>query len=861
MEERSATYEGPPDCVINRAFAQDHFNLNKFPARTYEYRVLLRQLLDMIQPTTNLVHFLPVDIVKTYVPRPHISGEIELALARDTYSNMTRLVLLLHGLGGAGKSQLARRIVEDHRSEFETIFWIDARSTASVRSSFVRFASQAGIKSPDNHDGDESIGHLAIVKSVMSWFIRHNDPGTRWLMILDDADDMSERDLKDIVPQLEGGTIIITSRNPLFCNVYLADGLCIPIDVGPLETNESSGLVLQHLHIDLQSASDELQYLSALIGEMLGNLALAVDLAGAYVAEQFLDDAVTTLKIYMSDFQTHKDYLLKRKPFLKRDSYEPTIWTVWDRSLRTIQEKHPNVYARQFLIFVSAFEGSLVQDELFQVAGGRIMQVLPPSESEYYDLPCWLLELTGSTNGTHASLHLREAQKILARYSLIQLIRGPKPGVKVHSLVQWRARQDQDAEVWADWSAVFLTAIAYHLTRTRKDRELREAFLPHLTAADNAFRGIMDQVGRRRDPWTAFYFETTAELMTDSGHWALARNLLEQSLCIRQTKQGVSHYDSINLVTKLGTAFKDQGRWGEAVDLLEWALSWQWNYYGENNPQTLYTMTVLGETYGQLGRLAESEQMQSHVLSSRELDLGTKDKATISSMNSLASSYLSQGQTKRAEELLLKAIQLYHELDEAEVGAPAEFRSNLAVAYTQQRRFNEALAIFAAIIEEYKATLGETDHQTLVAISNLAHLHKDIGNLDQAESLFRYLVQVRTKLYGPSHYETLDSSANIASILFSLDRTTEALEIMTHCAVTARTTLGPNHPYTGVYEGTLYNWQHPETLLQGLKRGFKLFFTVIFDGLMYPYRLLCRLLQQSNRKSKEISEIFRLPRH
>ena len=69
-------------------------------------------------------------------------GEVLLALHKELFekSEQTRNTVVITGIGGVGKSQLATEYIYLHRSEFSSIFWIDAGSEDLIRQSFERIA-------------------------------------------------------------------------------------------------------------------------------------------------------------------------------------------------------------------------------------------------------------------------------------------------------------------------------------------------------------------------------------------------------------------------------------------------------------------------------------------------------------------------------------------------------------------------------------------------------------------------------------------------------------------------------------------------------------------------------------------------
>ena len=88
---------------------------------------------------------MPLETVHTYTERAKLSAEIEQKLQiRHEKANVPHAVTL-HGLGGAGKSQLALDYAEKQKDRYNPILWIDATDEEAVRSSFKRCATELGL--------------------------------------------------------------------------------------------------------------------------------------------------------------------------------------------------------------------------------------------------------------------------------------------------------------------------------------------------------------------------------------------------------------------------------------------------------------------------------------------------------------------------------------------------------------------------------------------------------------------------------------------------------------------------------------------------------------------------------------------
>jgi hypothetical protein len=134
----------------------------------------------------------------------------------------SRSCVVLHGLGGMGKTQLAITYARRHKEKYTAIFWLNANDEDSLKLSFRDIAQQVLRHHPSTSmlssvDQDEDLDR--VVDRIKVWL--DSLQNTRWLMIYDNFDnpktpsnpDGSAVDIRKFLPRSDHGSIIITTRS------------------------------------------------------------------------------------------------------------------------------------------------------------------------------------------------------------------------------------------------------------------------------------------------------------------------------------------------------------------------------------------------------------------------------------------------------------------------------------------------------------------------------------------------------------------------------------------------------------------------------------------------------------------------
>ena len=153
--------------------------------------------------------------------------------SHDAEESCSRVVI--SGLGGTGKTQLALEYTYRHEESFDSNWWVNAQSLQSTQTDFLHIAQRLvrhyadpsrsnaatysqvsrylGIENLVDEDGEIQLNEnpaSLIVSAVKEWLCR--DGNTRWLLVFDNVDDPESFNIRDFIPETRLGNIIMTSR-------------------------------------------------------------------------------------------------------------------------------------------------------------------------------------------------------------------------------------------------------------------------------------------------------------------------------------------------------------------------------------------------------------------------------------------------------------------------------------------------------------------------------------------------------------------------------------------------------------------------------------------------------------------------
>ncbi|KAK7007364.1 P-loop containing nucleoside triphosphate hydrolase protein, partial [Favolaschia claudopus] len=293
----------------------------------------------------------------------------------------TRLVFVLHGLGGSGKSQLAFKFVEEaqEKEQFTEVIYIDATNKQTAETDLQLL-------------GPETV---ETAEAALLWLASTDH--TQWLIVFDNADDIT-LDLAKFFPQCRFGNILITTRNPALCIHGTAT------QVSNMELGDATELLLKLA--GRKAVGDNKKELATAIVKELHCFPLAVSQAGGYI------NAQGDFEGYLALYKVSRDRLLKRNDIQGQSQYNTPVYATWDLSYNKL-----NPAAKLLLQIFSQLHHEGITKEIFEKAS---LSELRMDDSDFQAQVNQVLAQLGGSNRTWDALVFSNIVGELQAYSLIE---------------------------------------------------------------------------------------------------------------------------------------------------------------------------------------------------------------------------------------------------------------------------------------------------------------------------------------------------------------------------------------------------------------------------------------------------------
>jgi tetratricopeptide (TPR) repeat protein len=691
----------------------------------------------------------PRSVVDSEAIRPvtNFSGrEEELATIAAALSNDDAIVAV-HGLGGVGKTSIAREYAWRNRERYSVIWWLNAQTEDAIIDGLLRLGATfvRGLE----QIADRRAAAQRVTSAVLSGFSKPV------LLIFDNLEDEV---LVRVWRPRTGARTLVTSRNA----AWNADVTPIPLHTWGLDAAAD--------YLRRESGRGDLAETDAYsIAEALGALPLALSHAAA---------SLRTMRMVTPD-----RYLQRIVEYLKRSprvaEYPRSVFATFNTAIAQAESAAPGAAA--VLCFAALFAPDAIPDELFrQPADGyqdSLRPVLPDGTIAH--------ELRSSVAD---DLALDEAVGALDRLSLLDFSETGRT-YRMHRLVQLASQEmiAADSLAWRECAVRVADAL---FPRVEFDTWSQcERMLPHARAALDALPdGTTFLPASRLAQRCALYLWRRADFPTAGTLYAL-------SLAIRERALRPDHPDVAQTLNDLAKVYIDQCRFEQAELLLTRAMT-IYESAGEPADQSSLAevLTNLGVVCREEGRYDEAEFAYKRAVAILEDALGEDHPDLARPLNNLAGVYLDRDDIQ-AREVLARALAIKEKTLDPDHPNVAYSVENLAIVHRNLRDYAQAESLHKRALAIREKTLGPGHPDTALSLHGLANVYRDQGRYDEAEALHLRALAIWDKSLDPGHTHIAHGFDALALLYGDLGRYDEAEALHKRALAIFEKALGSDHPY------------------------------------------------------------------
>jgi MinD-like ATPase involved in chromosome partitioning or flagellar assembly len=654
--------------------------------------------------------------------------------------------VVIEGLSGLGKTQVALEYAHRFRPDYDVIWWMNCGQPQYVDASLVDLANEMR----EEFQASVPEGNGPEIARYLLKFLGEVRADQRWLLVYDNAEDIDT--ISGLLPA-RGGHVLITSRDNRWAGVGTS------LQVGKFEREESASHLRRRMPEITRAEAYE-------VADLLGHIPLAVAAAGALMA---------STGISVSEYLRYLDQqpeLSLPEGHLLRD-YPQAAVKAWCLSLD--QLKKNSAAAARLLGICSVMASDIGLDLIYSQTMVDTLRNLDSAISERNMIAGLirqidLLALIKLDNNAHqiqvhgviqavVNVRMEEAEKAAARRDIHRLLVAARPEGDV-----------DDPQTWTRYRLIWP-----HLRPSDAMSSTEAPVRQLLIERMRYLRERNDLVRARR----------RAEEVKDTWEAMLAKEPetpeLQQQL--------------FRLQYNLANILRDQAQFPESRAADEAVLDRQRQSLGDTHPHTLTTRSGLAADLRALGYYQAALELDLETYESWNKAYGDEYRETLSAANNLALSYLLTGNFRRA------LAQDRRTLDRrtAVLGPthPRTLNSGAAVArdLLGAGRYAEAVTRMENVLTQCQATLGDDDRTTLNARLWLGVALRCAGHPEQAASHFDSARIGLTREWGEDSTDALGCRLSQALNLLAMHRIPDGRMAAEGVLAVYKGRMGPEHPH------------------------------------------------------------------
>lgn len=706
--------------------------------------------------------------VTSYVSRPALETQLKEML-HDTVEQRDELskIVVVYGLGGAGKSQLMLRYIKEHGGDYSSIFWLDAGTKERLENDYKQIHNLL------LRPGRSDIEIDTCIAEVKAWCHLEQE---RLLFVIDSADTIDDPkspahiDLRKFIVDAANADVVITTRDRSATRMASLEA----VQVAEMDIKESRKLFLGRSKL-----SESLPGLLAKVDEIteeLGHFALAVNLAASHITQtsRFRSDP----SLYLLEYRKRRNLLLEQRPQDHTDAYSKSILAAWETTYDAINQSNPQ--ACKLLSFLAFLSPQDILCDFFETADEASLNEL------------WAI-LCVEDFGSRSIDTLDKALGILKSYSLVQDMEGPR-SYSMHDLVHaWSYERLESGDRNRLWLASLRFLVFFTKSVVTGRSDLHSRLISHVMSSFDKTRDLCQAGSPAESEAVDSLHHLASFLHRKCVRFGFAfAILIFNHQCYHRLRK-IKSIRWLDHLTHFGHLQLHRGMYSEAEGFLQQAL---FGLYGRcGSIKSTECATALVQTLGEQGKSEQAEALLAWI-SQEVQSVQARPEELFTCMRLLGSAQLEFGKYSDAENTFRFQLHIGEEFFGLNHQMTWYTLQDLANAQRAQRKYDEAQSTLMGVVHTIEADPGLINQDALRCLHQLGWTLADQGNLQGAENIYRRILDASERAPGLPPLDALPSMLGLASLLHRQGSRSEALGLYQRVFQGYVETLGAGHLFT-----------------------------------------------------------------
>ncbi|ESZ89962.1 hypothetical protein SBOR_9652 [Sclerotinia borealis F-4128] len=654
-------------------------------------------------------------------------------------------ILVIHGLGGSGKTQFSLKYIDNNRHRCWGIFWIDCSNESTAEKGFASLG--------------ENMGKGASFEAGMHWL---SNLSTSWLLVLDNADD-PDMDLSRFFPAGGNGHILVTTRNP-GAKIHNTVGY---IKFQGMDPEEAITLLLKLAYPENEpkfSPIPKNRQITEGIASELGYLALALTQAGAAIRQN-----IFTLERYLQYYLGH----------------HANIISTWEIPFERIASKDSLAHkdAVELIQLFAFMHFDSIPEQLLQRSSDGIKRSKSPST-----IYLAILRVKSMWN-EDAQIRLRLAINVLCDHSIIENDHERKI-CSLHPVVHRWARDRLTDMQQKEWLGCAASILAHSISPNLETSEsgFRRQLLPHINSCISALKDVYGSLPDNIEK--AAELEKFALVYAENGLWKQAKLLQEKVVRFRVKALGKQNHWTLQAQRHLANMYWNLFEVQQALQLQSQILQAQWLsrpsiFSWIRHPwdpiHTSYCVALddFSRTLWLSGQRESSRQIGKRAVYGLTKLLGDDDPRSLGAMFNLARAHLHLGDLKESQELLVQVLKKRRHFFGSEHPDTLMTRNELAMSFVARKTHLVAAdRIISNVLKTRTHVFGEEHAYTLWSVNDLSKIYCARGRWDEAVSILHDILPIVARTLGETYVGMIMTKSNLARAYIGCNRWKDARELI-----------------------------------------------------------------------------------